>query len=73
MAARSGQSGLGAEQQRLVVRLYVRDTRQSPHSFRVANFDEWRPGYDSAVERTIGIKSVQVWRGQDDPDLVAVA
>jgi hypothetical protein len=41
--------------------------------FRVANYDEWRPRYDSAVERTIGIKSAQVWRGQDDPDLVAVA
>jgi hypothetical protein len=25
------------------------------------------------VERTIGIESAQVWRGQDDPDLVAVA
>jgi hypothetical protein len=41
--------------------------------FRVANYDEWRPRYDSAVERTIGIESAQVWRGQDDPDLVAVA
>ena len=39
---------------------------------RVANFDEWRPRYDRAVERTTGIRSAQVWRGQDDPDLVAV-
>ena len=40
--------------------------------FRVANFDEWRPRYDRAVERTTGIRSAEIWRGQDDPDLVAV-
>lgn len=40
---------------------------------RVANYDEWRPRYDGAVEPTIGIKSAQVWRGQADPDLVAIA
>jgi hypothetical protein len=41
--------------------------------FRVADFDEFRPRYDDAVARTIGFKSAQVWRGQDDPNLVVVA
>jgi hypothetical protein len=40
--------------------------------FRVADYDEFRPRYDDAVARTIGIKSAQVWRGQDDPNLIAV-
>lgn len=41
--------------------------------FPVAIFDEWRPRYDNALERTIGVKSAQVLRGQDDPDLVVIA
>jgi quinol monooxygenase YgiN len=41
--------------------------------FRVANYDEFRPRYDDAVERTVGIISAHVWRGQDDPNLVVVA
>ena len=40
--------------------------------FRVANYDEWRPRYDNALERTIGVKSAQVLCGQDDPDLVVI-
>ena len=41
--------------------------------FRVANYETFRPRYDDAVERTIGIKSAQLWRGQDDPNFVVVA
>ena len=40
---------------------------------RVADYIEWRPRYNDAVERTIGIKSAQVWRGQADSNLVAIA
>ena len=40
--------------------------------FRVASFDEWRPRYDNALERTIGVKSAQILGGQDDPDLVVI-
>ena len=41
--------------------------------FRVADYDAWRPEYDSAIERTSEVRSSRVWRGQDDPNLVVIA
>ena len=42
---------------------------------RVANYDAWRPEFDHAMEAewSSDIRSYQVWRGQDDPNLVVVA
>lgn len=40
---------------------------------RVADYDAWRPQYDHSVERITEIRPSQVWRGQDDPNLVVVA
>jgi heme-degrading monooxygenase HmoA len=40
---------------------------------RVADYEKWRPRYESALQETIGIKSAHVWRRQDDPNLVAIA
>lgn len=41
---------------------------------RVADYDFWRPRYDAAVTRDteLGVLSSQVWRGQDDPNLVVI-
>ena len=41
---------------------------------RVADYDFWRPRYDAAVARDMsaGLLSAQVWRGQDDPNLVVI-
>jgi hypothetical protein len=41
---------------------------------RVADYDFWRPRYDTAVERdkNRGLRSSRVWRGQDDPNLVVI-
>ena len=41
---------------------------------RVADYDAWRPEFDRAMEEdwTTGIRSYQVWRGQDDPSRVVV-
>ena len=39
---------------------------------RVADYDAWRPGYDHALNVTPGIRSFRLWRGQDDPNLVAI-
>ena len=41
---------------------------------RVADYDFWRPRYDAAVARDtgMGVLSSQVWRGQDDPNLVVI-
>jgi len=41
---------------------------------RVADYEVWRPRYDAAVARDMshGVLSTQVWRGQDDPDLVVI-
>jgi quinol monooxygenase YgiN len=41
---------------------------------RVADYDFWRPRYDTAVARDtgLGVLSSQVWRGQDDPNLVVI-
>ena len=42
---------------------------------RVADYDFWRPRYDTAVERDTesdGLLSTHVWRGQDDPNLVVI-
>lgn len=41
---------------------------------RVADYDFWRPRYDTAVARDkgLGLRSSQVWRSQDDPNLVVV-
>jgi heme-degrading monooxygenase HmoA len=41
---------------------------------RVADYEAWRPHFDRAMdaEWTSSIRSYQVWRGQDDPNLVIV-
>jgi quinol monooxygenase YgiN len=41
---------------------------------RVADYDFWRPRYNAAVTRDEGrgLLSSQVWRGQDDPNLVVI-
>ncbi len=41
---------------------------------RVADYDAWRPEFDRAIraEWAKDIRSHQVWRGQDDPNLVVV-
>jgi quinol monooxygenase YgiN len=41
---------------------------------RVADYDFWRPRYDAVVarDRELGLQSSQVWRGQDDPNLVVI-
>jgi hypothetical protein len=41
---------------------------------RVADYDFWRPRYDTAVARDsgLGLRSSQVWRGQDDQNLVVI-
>jgi hypothetical protein len=41
---------------------------------RVADYDAWRPHFDRAMEAewTSHIRSYQVLRGQDDPNLVVV-
>ena len=41
--------------------------------FRVADYDAWRPEYDSAIELVEEVRSHQVWRGQDDPNLIVLA
>jgi hypothetical protein len=41
-------------------------------SCRVADYDAWRPRYDSAVERITDIRSWRIWRGQDDPKFVVI-
>jgi hypothetical protein len=40
--------------------------------FQVADYDAFRPGYDSAVAAISEIRSYRVWRGQDDPKLVVI-
>jgi heme-degrading monooxygenase HmoA len=42
---------------------------------RVADYEAWRPHFDRAMEAewSSGTRSYQVWRGQDDPNLVIVA
>ena len=41
---------------------------------RVADYDTWRPRYQKAVDRDSGLGqlSSQVWRSQDDPNLVVI-
>lgn len=39
---------------------------------RVADYDAWRPGYDHAVKVTPDVRTFRLWRGQDDPNLVAI-
>jgi quinol monooxygenase YgiN len=41
---------------------------------RVADYDVWRPRYDTAVARDggLGLHSSRVWRSQDDPNLVVI-
>jgi hypothetical protein len=39
---------------------------------RVADYDAWRPGYERALEAFTEIRSYRIWRGQDDPNLVAI-
>ena len=39
---------------------------------RVADFDAWRPGYERGVATEGESQSWRIWRGQDDPNLVAV-
>jgi quinol monooxygenase YgiN len=41
---------------------------------RVADYDFWRPRYDTAVARDLGegLRSSQVWRAQDDPNQVVI-
>ncbi len=41
--------------------------------FRVADFDAFRPGYERALEEIPGVRTFRLWRGQDDPNLVAIA
>ena len=42
---------------------------------RVSDYNAWRPEFDRAIkaEWTKDIRSHQVWRGLDDPNLVIVA
>ena len=39
-------------------------------SCRVADFDTWKPLYEEAVTSTPEVESWQLWRSQDDPNLV---
>lgn len=41
---------------------------------RVTDYDFWRPRYNEAVARDsgLGLKSSQVWRSQDDANLVVI-
>ena len=39
---------------------------------QVADFDRWRPGYVRDVGAESALLSFQVWRGQDDPNLVTI-
>ena len=41
---------------------------------KVADYDFWRPRYDTAVARDsgLGLRSSRVWRSQDDPSLVVI-
>ena len=41
---------------------------------RVSDYDFWRPRYDDAVARGSdnGLRSAQVWRGQDDSNVVVI-
>jgi hypothetical protein len=41
---------------------------------RVADYDFWRPRYDTAVARDLGLglQSSRVWRGQEDKNLVVI-
>lgn len=40
--------------------------------FRVADFGHFQRGYERALEEIPGVRSFRVWRGQDDPNLVAI-
>jgi hypothetical protein len=42
-------------------------------SFRVADYDHWRSGYERAVAADPALLSHRIWRGQDDPNAVVVA
>ena len=42
-------------------------------SFRVADYDHWRAGYDQAVSSDGELLEYRIWRGQDDPNLVTIA
>ena len=40
---------------------------------RVADFEAWRPGYDTALEMFADqIRSWRLWRGQDDPNVIVI-
>jgi quinol monooxygenase YgiN len=41
---------------------------------RVADYDVWRPRYDTAAARDsgLGLRSSRVWRSQDDQDVVVI-
>ena len=39
---------------------------------RVADYDNWRQGYEHALMVTPGIRSFRAWRAQDDPNLVMI-
>jgi hypothetical protein len=41
---------------------------------RVADYDFWRPRYDTAVARDLGqgLRSSRVWRGHEDRNLVVI-
>jgi hypothetical protein len=41
---------------------------------RVADYDSWRPRYETAVTRDSGLgqQSSRVWRSQDDPNIVVI-
>jgi quinol monooxygenase YgiN len=41
---------------------------------RVADYDFWRPRYDAAIRRDmgLGVLSSQVWRSQDDRNVVVI-
>lgn len=42
-------------------------------TFRVADYDAFRPGYDKAKENfSDQIRTWRLWRGQDDPDLIVI-
>jgi hypothetical protein len=40
--------------------------------FRVADFDNWRRGYEADLAGPLGkdVLSSRIWRGQDEPNLV---
>jgi hypothetical protein len=41
--------------------------------FRVADYDQWRAGYERAVASDPALLSHRIWQGQDDPNAVMVA